>query len=647
MMQFELPQERPSIIKVIGVGGGGSNAVNYMYKLGIKGVDFIVCNTDHQALDISPVPTKIQLGPSLTEGRGAGAIPEVGKHAAIENIEEIREILRSNTKMVFITAGMGGGTGTGAAPIIAGVAREMGILTVAIVTIPFGFEGKKRKAQADAGIEELKKNVDTLLVICNDKLREIHGNLKISEAFGHADDILAVAAKSIAEIITQTLHINVDFADVQTVMKQSGVAIMGAGSAEGSNRAMEAAGRALDSPLLNDNEIQGARYILLNITSGEEELSMDEMGEINDFIQEQAGSSAEVIMGLGTDPSLGKKISVTIIATGFKTKDQLSSVIVKEEPKILYDLSGEVISGKANEEVTAPVNPEPVSKSEETAAEAPGEMFSFFKPSPVDGHQEKAPLKTVQDSIVTPTPAPVVNPSVQAVITHSTATVTPVQPVVEPTDEMNAAVATVEETIQPVQSVSEVKMDEPKIIHFLGLEDEIETIEEPVIKPEPFIIPESRNTVFNIQAESTINSEPVADEESTFVFEVNMPSMDEPEISTPEPVAQTTAPVFRNIVAETPPVIPSAAPSMAADDDDPFNRAKARISALREISFKMSTPNGLADLEKEPAYKRRNVVLDDIPTSNENNISRFTLSQDKENKPEIKGNNPFLHDRVD
>ena len=217
MMQFELPKERPSIIKVIGVGGGGSNAVNYMYRLGIKGVDFLVCNTDHQALDISPVPTKVQLGPSLTEGRGAGSIPEVGKKAAIENVEEIREILNENTKMVFITAGMGGGTGTGAAPIIAGIAREMGILTVAIVTVPFAFEGRKRKAQADAGIEDLKKNVDTLLVICNDKLREIHGDLKLTEAFGHADNILAIAAKSIAEIITTTLHINVDFADIQTV----------------------------------------------------------------------------------------------------------------------------------------------------------------------------------------------------------------------------------------------------------------------------------------------------------------------------------------------------------------------------------------------------------------------------------------------
>jgi cell division protein FtsZ len=633
MMQFELPQERPSIIKVIGVGGGGSNAVNYMYKLGIKGVDFLVCNTDQQALDISPVPVKIQLGPSLTEGRGAGAIPEVGKHAAIENIEEIREILRQNTKMVFITAGMGGGTGTGAAPIIAGVAREMGVLTVAIVTVPFGFEGKKRKAQADAGIEELKKNVDTLLVICNDKLREIHGNLKISEAFGHADDILAVAAKSIAEIITQTLHINVDFADVQTVMKQSGVAIMGSGTAEGENRAMEAARKALDSPLLNDNEIQGARYILLNITSGDEELSMDEMGEINDFIQEQAGLTAEVIMGLGKDPSLGKKISVTIIATGFKTKDQLHSVIVKEEPKILFDLNGDVIHKK--NDVTTPVTsvPEPVGKTEEPAAEAPGEMFSYFMPAPVDGHHELAVKSSVEPVTFN---APVVSP-----VTPPPA---PVVPAPAP------VVAEVKPDVHHVDAVAPVRADEPKIVHFLGLDDEITTVEESVAKPEPFIIHESKNTLAAVHSQPAIVNEPVSEVESTFVFEVNSPCFDEPEVPAlpvAEKALEPVMPVLNAFVAELPPVTTSPTTAVTADDDDPFNKVKARISALREISFKMSTASGLSDLEKEPAYKRKNIVLDDIPTSNENNISRFTLGQDKENKPEIKGNNPFLHDRVD
>src|ERR1700690_251019 len=288
-MKFEISKDSPSIIKVIGVGGGGSNAVNHMFRQGIKGVEFVVCNTDSQALEISPVPHKIQLGASLTEGRGAGSIPEVGKNAAIENIDEIKSVLFDNTKMVFITAGMGGGTGTGAAPIIAQAAKEMGILTVGIVTVPFLFEGKKRKLQADTGIEELKKNVDTLLVICNDKLREMYGNLKLGEAFSHADDILTTAAKGIAEIITVTGYINVDFEDVKTVMTNSGVAIMGSAIANGDDRAIVAVEQALSSPLLNDNNIKGARYILMNIASGTHEVTMDEIGAITDYIQDEAG----------------------------------------------------------------------------------------------------------------------------------------------------------------------------------------------------------------------------------------------------------------------------------------------------------------------------------------------------------------------
>ena len=279
-MEFDLPKDQSSIIKVIGVGGGGSNAVNHMYKQGITGVDFMICNTDQQALDLSPVPNKIQLGATLTEGRGAGSNPEVGKNAAIENVDELKDILEKNTQMVFITAGMGGGTGTGAAPIIAQTAREMGILTVGIVTIPFTFEGRRRKLQADEGLAQLRENVDTLLIICNDKLREMHGNLKISEAFSKADDILTVAAKGIAEIITVAGYINVDFEDVKTVMKDGGTAIMGSAAAEGESRATKAVSQALASPLLNDNDITGANYILLNITSGDEEVSMDEIDEI-------------------------------------------------------------------------------------------------------------------------------------------------------------------------------------------------------------------------------------------------------------------------------------------------------------------------------------------------------------------------------
>jgi cell division protein FtsZ len=317
-IEFDLPRDYNSIIKVIGVGGGGSNAVNHMFNKGIVGVDFIVCNTDRQALDISPVPYKIQLGAQLTDGRGAGMLPEVGMAAANENIDEIRELLSKNTKMVFVTAGMGGGTGTGAAPVIAKVAKDLGILTVGIVTIPFNFEGKKRRLQAEEGLNKMRENVDTLLVINNERLREFGKDMSLTDAFSYADDILTVAARGIAEVISVTGVINVDFNDVNTVLKNSGHAIMGSASAEGENRALEAVTSALSSPLLMDNEIDGARYVLLNITYGSKEVMMDEITEITDYIQEAAGATADVIWGHGLDSSLGEKISITLIAAGLK-----------------------------------------------------------------------------------------------------------------------------------------------------------------------------------------------------------------------------------------------------------------------------------------------------------------------------------------
>jgi cell division protein FtsZ len=318
-MEFDLPKGDTSIIKVVGVGGGGSNAVNHMFESGIKGVDFIVCNTDRQALDISPVPLKIQLGPSLTEGRGAGAIPEIGRNSAVEIIDEIRGVLSANTKMVFVTAGMGGGTGTGAAPVIAKVAKELNILTVGIVTVPFAFEGRRRRQQAEEGLEEMRQNVDTLLVINNERLREVGGNMSLASAFAMADNVLSTAAKGIADVITSTGAINVDFNDVNTVMRNSGVAIMGSATAEGEDRAIAAVKEALNSPLLNDNDISGATYILLNITYGDLEVTMDEIGEITDYIQDEAGSTADVIWGHGYDPSLGNKLCITLVATGFNS----------------------------------------------------------------------------------------------------------------------------------------------------------------------------------------------------------------------------------------------------------------------------------------------------------------------------------------
>lgn len=332
-LQFDLPKEQSSIIKVIGVGGGGSNAVNHMYEMGIRGVNYVVCNTDQQALDLSPIPNKIQLGPEMTQGLGAGSRPEVGEQATIESAKEIQELLSKNTKMVFVTAGMGGGTGTGGAPIVAKIAREMGILTVGIVTTPFSFEGRRKLMQADEGIKRLKEEVDSILIISNDKIREIFGNLTKSEAFSRADDVLSMAAKSISEIITVPGEINVDFADVQYVMKQSGVAIMGVAQAEGEERAMRAVHSAINSPLLNNNNITGAKNILINISSGASQVTIDEITQINDFVQDAAGNDTDIIFGTCDDNALGDKISVTIIATGFE--DEKTGTTAKVERQVV------------------------------------------------------------------------------------------------------------------------------------------------------------------------------------------------------------------------------------------------------------------------------------------------------------------------
>tara|TARA_R110001592_G_scaffold307299_2_gene580712 strand:- start:233788 stop:235428 length:1641 start_codon:yes stop_codon:yes gene_type:complete len=333
IMNFNLPKEHSALIKVVGVGGGGSNAVNHMFDNGIRGVDFLVCNTDQQALDSSPVPTKIQLGVTLTDGKGAGSIPEVGKNAAIENLDELKEIFANNTDLVFITAGMGGGTGTGAAPIIGKAAKEMGILTVGIVTIPFSFEGKKRRKQAEEGLEAMRNAVDTLLVINNDKLFEVYGKLSLREAFAKADNVLTIGARGIAEMISVGGLINVDMNDVRTVMHQSGVAIMGSATAEGDNKARRAVEMAMESPLLNDNNIVGAQNVLLNITVGSDDVPMEDFQMIVDYIQEEAGEEANVIWGYVTDESYGEKIGVTVIATGFQTTGGLIVEPKRDEVK--------------------------------------------------------------------------------------------------------------------------------------------------------------------------------------------------------------------------------------------------------------------------------------------------------------------------
>ena len=384
--KFEIPKHHKSIIKVIGVGGGGSNAVNHMYNQGIKDVEFIVCNTDAQALNNSPIPNRLQIGVHLTQGLGAGANPEVGKNAALENKEEIREMLHENTKMVFITAGMGGGTGTGAAPVIAKVAKELDILTVGIVTAPFGFEGTKKMQQASLGIEELKQNCDTVLVILNDKLREIFGNLAISEAFAKADNVLTTASKGIAEIITVPGYVNVDFEDVKTVMQDSGAAVMGSSTTEGENRARRAAEEAIASPLLNNENIHGAQKILLSIISGEEaELQMDELTDITEYIQEVAGTDAEVIFGHGVDPDLGESIRVTMIATGF---DSSLGTIAKSQ-KTVFDLD-------SNKQID-------LFKDNESDQEVvqPTRSYTFEGlPQPITTAQEETPEEEVEEKVV-------------------------------------------------------------------------------------------------------------------------------------------------------------------------------------------------------------------------------------------------------
>ena len=492
-MEFDLPKmgaaaesNANSIIKVIGVGGGGSNAVNHMFLQGIVGVDFIVCNTDRQALDISPVPHKIQLGPTLTEGRGAGMIPEMGMNAAIENIEEIREILSKNTKMVFVTAGMGGGTGTGAAPVIAQVAKDLGILTVGIVTVPFNFEGRKRRQQAEEGLDKMRQNVDTLLIINNERLREFGKNMSLSSAFSHADNVLTVAAKGIAEVISVTGTINVDFNDVNTVLRNSGQAIMGSAVAAGEDRALVAVKEALTSPLLNDNDINGASYVLLNITYGDQEVMMDEITEITDYIQDAAGATADVIWGHGYDAALGDKISITLIATGFSSSPITGferapeRKIVALEDENRKEIVSPLESPVQHTTIQSEISQEPFLKSDDT----------FVSQAPI-AMPELTPVNTVETPILETTRFELDEPAVSENFSYHMEEVTSVSDMpafdVEASvdsfeennafswDVMDASSSEVEEEIvyqAPIQSVSEVKEPETIVRHML--EDDAE-----------------------------------------------------------------------------------------------------------------------------------------------------------------------------
>lgn len=581
-IKFDLPKEQTSIIKVIGVGGGGSNAVNHMYKQGITGVDFIVCNTDKQALEISPVPLKVQLGTSLTQGLGAGSIPEMGRNSAIESIDAIRDMLGANTKMVFITAGMGGGTGTGAAPIIAQTCKEMGILTVGIVTIPFMFEGKRKRAQAEEGLEELKRNVDCLLVITNDKLREIYGNLGIGEAFGKADNVLSSAAKSIAELISLTKHMNVDFNDVNTAMKSSGVALMGSGTAEGDNRALKAIEHALNSPLLNDNDIRGARFVLLDITSGKTELSMDEFGEITDLIQEATGNTADVKIGYGIDESLGEKVHITIIATGFKSGSVSSSLTTAEPEKKYVTL---VEEKPVVNQISSPTE-NLVSKTEEPYLKK--EETSWKTEEPVLKSEVKTQA-TIEFEIKTPSEEPFMK------------TVEPIAEVKSEWKETISSTPVVEQKVTPsVESVSKIETPATPIA-------EVPKTETPKTEEKKKYYWLDDSLEEEKKSNSTIeNSTSESDSEEN----ISHLSLEEQQ-----------------------------------------KRSSDRFSKIKELSNKLKTPSGLADLENEPAYKRRNVSLLNTPHSSESTVSKYTISEETDengNKTTgLKSNNSFLHDNVD
>ena len=581
-MEFDLPKmgaaaesNANSIIKVIGVGGGGSNAVNHMFLQGIVGVDFIVCNTDRQALDISPVPHKIQLGPNLTEGRGAGMIPEMGMNAAIENIEEIREILSKNTKMVFVTAGMGGGTGTGAAPVIAQVAKDLGILTVGIVTVPFNFEGRKRRQQAEEGLDKMRQNVDTLLIINNERLREFGKNMSLSSAFSHADNVLTVAAKGIAEVISVTGTINVDFNDVNTVLRNSGQAIMGSALAEGEDRAIVAVKEALTSPLLNDNDINGASYVLLNITYGDKEVMMDEITEITDYIQDAAGATADVIWGHGYDATLGDKICITLIATGFSStpitgfERAPERKIVALEDEHRKEILSPLESPVQYTTIQSEINQEPFLKEEEQEVN----HHSFSAPI-------VAPINVVETSIEEPTRFELEEPIVNEVISYQ-------------------------------------------------LEDEITSVADmPAFDVEASMDNfETDDSAFTWDVMDASSSS--VEEETTYQSPVQMVS----EAQEPETIVRH---MLEDDAEERLSMEPA---KRILSPEEQQRKTQERVSRIQEYTAKLKKAEGIVEFENEPAYVRRNISIQQSTPSAEERFSRFGLSQDEDGKVGLRSNN--------
>lgn len=624
-IDFDLPKNQSNVIKVIGVGGGGSNAINHMFKQGIKGVDFVICNTDAQALENSPIPTKIQLGVNLTEGLGAGANPEIGEQAAIESAEDIKNLLNKNTKMVFITAGMGGGTGTGAAPVIAKQAREMDILTVGIVTVPFQFEGKMRNEQAQLGVERLRENVDSLIVINNNKLREVYGNLGFKAGFSKADEVLATASRGIAEVITHHYTQNIDLRDAKTVLSNSGTAIMGSASASGTNRSKLAIEKALDSPLLNDNKITGAQNVLLLIVSGKDEITIDEIGEINDHIQLQAGNSANIIMGVGEDENLDDAISVTVIATGFNSEQQ-DEIVNTETKKIIHTLEDEQkaeIDLTKTKQKTTPLDLE---------ERLPKEEQKIIHHLDFDEKEDEVKNEIHENSLVK-TSNEIRNIVVDVdildaeefEITDKTASEKKEEPQKQRLtfDLFNQLPEQSVSNAQPQHLRNSEESRNSKIV--FDLNEDIKAIE--VNEPEVVSPENTREKRYLLEDDSEKDQtksfrEP---EDDNFKFETKI-----------KPELQKTMPQREN-----------------TDEADPLNasiselkaRAAERRAKMKQFNYRFSNAQNIDEIEKQPAYKRAGVELDD-PKERTTKLSRTSL-HDNDDEITLRSNNSFLHDNVD
>ena len=633
-IRFDLPKNQSNVIKVIGVGGGGSNAINHMFTQGIKGVDFVICNTDAQALNSSAVPNKIQLGLHITEGLGAGANPEIGEKAAIESLEDIRTMLDTNTKMVFITAGMGGGTGTGAAPIIAKMARELDILTVGIVTMPFQFEGKIRNTQAHKGIEKLRNVVDSLVIINNNKLREVYGNLGFKAGFSKADEVLSTAARGIAEVITHHYTQNIDLRDAKTVLTNSGTAIMGASTAVGENRAKKAITTALDSPLLNDNKITGAKNVLLLIVSGNQEITIDEIGEINDHIQAEAGYGANIIMGVGEDEKLGEAISVTVIATGFDV-DQQNDITNVEPKKVVHALEDEQIM---EHDLTAPqaIDSLQNTKGDEFATE---ETIVYSLEDDSDLYDFEEAEANYMDLI----PTTELIKSIDVVAAEVVADVSEDEFIINEvfSEPKQDEIAEVEEQtmltfdlpLHQSTSLSEINDD----VEIFELEDNVNDIE-----VDDYIELIAVN-------ESSSEDEQLYSLDDHIILENTNEEYDGSKETATKETQVDTELMFSKVTVKERQV--TKAP---VEDEDPFNnpisktlrdRADERRKKMKAFNYKFNTSK-VDEFEKEPAYKRKGVELNDTPSS-EQLPSRATVSLDENEDVQLRSNNSFLHDNVD